>query len=264
MATKRMFSKDVVGSDAFLDMPVSSQLLYFHLGMEADDDGFIGNPKKILRFIGASDDDLKILLSKKFILLFSSGVVVVKHHRINNNWDKHNCKRTVYLEEFEKLNIKENRAYTLDKTQGLPAQSEFSLTSVWFQSLEENRIKENRIEENTKYPAPRSTTLKTKTKKETQFNPLGADVIKLFENVDPKNKTYYQNKTQRGACDFLLQEYGLSEIEKRISVLKKTNTLAYFPRITCPNDLKEKWVKLNDAVVSKRSEQESKKIKIII
>ena len=145
MATKRMFSKDIVGSDAFIDMPSTSQLLYFHLGMEADDDGFIGNPKKVSRFIGASDDDLKILLSKKFILIFDTGVIVIKHHRINNNWDRYNCKRTVYLEEFGQLNIKENKAYTLDTKQGIPAQTGNSLKPVF--RIEENKGDKNKGEE---------------------------------------------------------------------------------------------------------------------
>lgn len=137
-----MFSKEIVGSDAFQDMPDSSQLLYFHLGMEADDDGFIGNPKKIARSIGMADDDMKILISKRFVLLFESGVLVIKHHRINNNWDKHNCKRTIYLEEFKQLFIKENKAYTRDKEQGKPLQSENSLKTVF--RIEENRIEEKR------------------------------------------------------------------------------------------------------------------------
>lgn len=144
MANKRMFSKEIVGSDAFMDMPVSSQLLYFHLGMEADDDGFIGNPKKVSRSLGASDDDIKVLLSKKFVIIFESGVLVIKHHRMNNNWDKYNCKRTVYLEEFDQLFIKENKAYTLDKTQGIPIQTENRLKTVF--RIEENRIDKNRIE----------------------------------------------------------------------------------------------------------------------
>ena len=147
MANKRMFSKDIVGSDAFQDMPSSSQLLYFHLGMEADDDGFIGNPKKIARSIGMADDDMKILVAKRFVLLFDSGVLVIKHHRINNNWDKYNCKRTMYLEEFSQLFIKENKAYTKDKTQGTPLKSENSLKTVF--RIEENRIDKKRIEENT-------------------------------------------------------------------------------------------------------------------
>jgi hypothetical protein len=144
MANKRMFSKDIVGSDAFQDMPSSSQLLYFYLGMEADDDGFIGNPKKIARSIGMAEDDMKILISKRFVLLFPSGVLVVKHHRINNNWDKYNCKRTMYLEEFCQLYIKENKAYTTDKTQGIAVQSDNSLQTVF--RIEENRIDKKRIE----------------------------------------------------------------------------------------------------------------------
>ena len=145
MANKRMFSKDIVGSDAFQDMPISSQLLYFHLGMEADDDGFIGNPKKIARSIGMAEDDMKILVAKRFVLLFPSGVLVIKHHRINNNWDSYNCKRTMYMEEFSQLYIKENKAYTKDKDQGLPIQSKVSLKPVF-------RIEENRREKNNYMP----------------------------------------------------------------------------------------------------------------
>lgn len=149
MAIKRMFSQNIIGSDAFMDMPIGSQLLYFHLGMEADDDGFIGNPKKVMRGIGCKDDDLKVLLSKRFVLMFESGVLVIKHHRVNNNWDSYNCKRTIYLEEFSKLYIKQNKGYTFDEKQGISAQSEISLKSDVKKSLEENRIDKKRIEENT-------------------------------------------------------------------------------------------------------------------
>jgi hypothetical protein len=149
MATKRMFSKNIVGSDAFMDMSIGSQLLYFHLGMESDDDGFIGNPKKIMRGIGCKDGDMQELIMKRFVLVFDSGVVVMKHHRINNNWDSYNCKRTAYEDEFSMLFIKENKSYTFDKIQGLPVQSAISLKSDGIQSLEENRIDKKRIEYNT-------------------------------------------------------------------------------------------------------------------
>src|ERR1041385_2992159 len=129
MASKRMLSSKIIDSDAFLDMPQTSQLLYFHLAMRTDDDGFVGNPKKIMRMIGSADNDLTILFTKKFIIGFESGVIVIKHHRINNNWDSHNCKRTQYLEEFSQLNIKENGTYTMDKTQGKIAQTDFRLIS---------------------------------------------------------------------------------------------------------------------------------------
>jgi len=142
---KRMFSTEIVDSDAFLDMGQGAQLLYFHLGMRCDDDGFLGNPMRIMRNIGVNSDDLKVLITKKFIIPFESGVVVVKHHRMNNNWDKYNCKRTVYREELGKLFIKENKAYTLDETKGLPVQTVARLDSVGTQSLEEKRIDKKKV-----------------------------------------------------------------------------------------------------------------------
>ena len=84
MATRRMFSQSITDSDAFLDMPLSTQALYFHLSMKADDDGFVNSPKRIQRNIGASDDDLKILIAKRFILVFESGIIVIKHWKIHN------------------------------------------------------------------------------------------------------------------------------------------------------------------------------------
>ena len=114
MAERRMFAKTIIDSDAFLDMPLTTQSLYFHLSMRADDDGFINNPKKIQRMIGASDDDLKLLLAKSFLIPFESGIVVIKHWRIHNYIQKDRYKETVYLEEKERLNIKDNKAYTLN------------------------------------------------------------------------------------------------------------------------------------------------------
>ena len=84
MAERRMFTKKIIDSDAFLDMPLSTQALYFHLGMRADDEGFINSPKKIQRMIGATDDDMKLLLAKRFIIAFESGVVVIKHWKMHN------------------------------------------------------------------------------------------------------------------------------------------------------------------------------------
>lgn len=112
MAQRRMFSLQITDSDAFLDMPQSSQLLYFHLAMRADDDGFVGNPKKIIRMIGAGEDDIKVLLSKRFILSFQSGVVVIKHWKIHNYIQKDRYTETKYLEEKKGLVVKENGAYT--------------------------------------------------------------------------------------------------------------------------------------------------------
>jgi hypothetical protein len=114
MAERRMFAKTIIDSDAFLDMPLSSQSLYFHLSMRADDDGFINNVKKIQRMIGCNDDDIKVLLSKKFIIPFDSGVCVIKHWKIHNLIQKDRYKPTVYEDEKSKLSIKNNNVYTLD------------------------------------------------------------------------------------------------------------------------------------------------------
>lgn len=107
-----MFSKDIVNSDAFLEMPVSSQLLYFQLGMEADDDGFVSSPKRIARMIGVNDDDLKVIISKRFVLSFPSGIVVIKHWKINNYIQSDRYKPTRYLEEKSKVYTKDNGSYT--------------------------------------------------------------------------------------------------------------------------------------------------------
>lgn len=124
MAEKRMFSKQIIDSDAFLEMPLSTQALYFHLSMRADDDGFVDNPRKIQRMINASGDDLKLLIAKRYILTFDSGVIVIKHWRIHNTLRSDRYKSTVYLEEKATLLIKDNKAYTeknkVDEIVGIP------------------------------------------------------------------------------------------------------------------------------------------------
>jgi hypothetical protein len=112
MAERRMFAKSIVLSDAFLDMPMSARCLYFTLGMLADDDGFIGNPKSIMRQCGSSQDDMVMLLQKRFILAFDSGVIVIKHWRMNNYLQNDRHKSTTYLEELETLQIDNKGAYT--------------------------------------------------------------------------------------------------------------------------------------------------------
>jgi len=108
-----MFAKTIIDSDAFLDMPLSTQALYFHLSMRADDDGFINNPKKIQKMISCADDDLKLLVAKRFIIPFESGVVVIKHWKMHNYIQKDRYKETMYQDEKNLLDVKENKAYTL-------------------------------------------------------------------------------------------------------------------------------------------------------
>jgi len=112
MAKKRMFSLQIVDTDAFLDMPLSTQALYFHLSMRADDDGFVDSPKKITKLIGANDDDFKLLLTKRFILGFENGIIVIKHWRINNYIRTDRYSETMYLDQKKKLVLKDNGAYS--------------------------------------------------------------------------------------------------------------------------------------------------------
>ena len=111
MSERRMFAKQIVLSDAFLDMPLSARCLYFTLGMFADDDGFVNNPKGIMRQCGATEDDMKILLVKKFLLAFDSGVIVIKHWKIHNYIQKDRYKKTKYLEERELLELDDRQIY---------------------------------------------------------------------------------------------------------------------------------------------------------
>ena len=111
MADKRMFSLKIVDSDLFLDMPLSSQCLYFHLSMRADDDGFVNNPNKIIKIIGANEDDLKILIAKGFVIVFEQGIIVITHWKINNFIRKDRYKPTLYENEVQSLSQTKNGMY---------------------------------------------------------------------------------------------------------------------------------------------------------
>ena len=120
MAERRMFAKTIIDSDVFLDMPLTTQALYFHLSMRADDDGFVNNPKKIQKMVGASDDDLTILKAKNFLIPFANGIVVIKHWKIHNYIRNDRYKETAYQEEKAMLEIKDNNAYTVKNDVGIP------------------------------------------------------------------------------------------------------------------------------------------------
>ena len=136
MAERRMFTQKIIDSDAFLDMPLSTQALYFHLNMRADDDGFVNNPKRIQRTIGASDDDLKLLFVKRFVIGFESGVLVIKHWRMHNTLRKDRYNPTQYQDELSLLDVKDNNAYT-ERLPEIPVVSELpepkteSVETVW-------------------------------------------------------------------------------------------------------------------------------------
>lgn len=114
MANRRMFSLDIVDTDKFLDMPATTQALYFHLGMRADDDGFVAAPKRIAKVIGCNDDDLKLLIAKAYLIPFDNGVVVISDWNVNN-WIRPDRKHdTRFLQEMRLLELY-NDTYILSK-----------------------------------------------------------------------------------------------------------------------------------------------------
>lgn len=169
MAEKRMFSMRVIDSDSFLEMPLSTQALYFHLSMRADDDGFLNNAKRIMNMIKANQNDYDLLLAKAFIIQFPDGICVIKHWRINNYIRKDRYHRTVYTDELSMLKVKDNDSYTLkssDSEVGIPNGN---------QSVTESRIEENRLEEN-------RVDIRTHAR-EDEIQPLQFDVDKVWKDT---------------------------------------------------------------------------------
>lgn len=143
-----MFSMKIVDSDPFKEMPLSAQALYFHLVMNADDEGFLNNAKSVQRSIMASDDDMKLLIAKDFVIRFESGIMVIKHWKMHNTIQPSRLKPTQYTEERSLLNVKENKAYTLNlKDVGtLPTDCQQN-DSECQQNDAEIRLEEIRLEE---------------------------------------------------------------------------------------------------------------------
>lgn len=132
-----MFAKTIIDSDLFLDMPSSTQCLYFHLSMRADDDGFINNPRKIQRMVGSGDDDLKLLIAKNFIIPFESGVVVIKHWKIHNYIQKDRYKETLYKDEKLQLSTGKNKEYIL----GIPNDNNMDTKCIHDVSNSETQVR---------------------------------------------------------------------------------------------------------------------------
>ena len=187
MANRRMFAKTIIDSDAFLDMPPSSQVLYFHLAMRADDDGFINNPKTIMRMVGAKDDDIKLLIAKRFIIPFDSGVVVIKHWRIHNYIQKDRYTETKYIEEKNQLIINEKNAYSLKQISLLDDENDnvYILDTQVRLGKDRDRLGKDRLE------------LERDKNKATRFIKPTIDEIKTFLNDQE-----YETDTDRYADRF--------------------------------------------------------------
>lgn len=141
MAQRRMFNKQITNSDDFLEMPIGSQCLYFHLSMNADDDGFINNWKSIMKITGSKEDDLKVLLAKQYVLPFESGVLIIKHWRLNNYLRSDRYTTTNHQKELAELTLDENLVYQMT-TNGIPLDDTDKI------SIDKNRLDKISIDNN--------------------------------------------------------------------------------------------------------------------
>lgn len=170
-----MFAKSIVTSDAFLDMPMSSRCLYFTLGMLADDDGFVNNPKSIMRQVGATNDDFQVLLAKKFIIVFESGVIVIKHWRMNNYLRSDRYSATKYIDEKAELDVDTDGIYHKRDNDGIPAvyqtvtQDRLGKDSIGKVNKKES-VKEKSEEEVEKIPPRKTASRFTPPTYEEVFN----------------------------------------------------------------------------------------------
>lgn len=234
MANKRMFSKDIIDSDKFYDLPFNSQLLYFHLGMNGDVKGFV-EPKKVCRMVGVKIEDLKPLIHAGFVIPFESGVVVITHWNINNLTREDREAPTRFVEELAMLKSNNNEYLLLEDNSS-------TTPGVLPHSIEEVSIEEDSI-----------VIADEPAKPANEINVL----IDKFKSVNPSFKTLFANKTQRQALERMIKEHSFEKIDSIISKLPDIVTRPYAPRITTPLELEKGLGKLiifmaQESQVSKR------------
>ncbi len=220
-----MFDKAIIDTDRFMDLAMSSKALYFLMGMEADDEGFV-SPKKVLRIHGGNDDDIKVLIAKNFIIPFESGVVVITDWNKNNWLDSRRSRPTEYVKEKKLISLTDTKEYVLSNGLANAKRVEYR--------REEKSIEENILAE--------------------QSSALINSLIEMFGEINPACKRMYGNKVQRSACTDLITTYGFDEVKNCVqNVLPRTNAQSYFPIITTPVQLRDKWVSLKSAVAKKKN-----------
>lgn len=227
MAEKRMFTKKIVDSDLFMDMPLSAQALYFHMNMNADDDGFINSPKRIQRMIGASEDDLRLLIAKGFLLEFDSGVIVVMHWLMHNTLKKDRYAPTQYQDEYAQLGIKDNKAYIDNRSMVLIATIEDHLelqpemlgngTAL---EPEESRFKTNLNEDNEKESI--NETIHNQTDDEWVYK----QIVNMYNEICSSfPKVVVVNDSRKNAIKQCLVHYSLDSFEKVFRNVKESSFL---------------------------------------
>lgn len=229
MANKRMFNMKICDSDAFLDMPLSSQALYFHLNMRADDDGFVGNPKRIVRTIGANEDDLKLLIAKRFVLSFEDGVIVIKHWKMHNCIQKDRYHPTVYQDELKMLYEKDNKSYTFDSEKGERIQNVSNMETKRIQNVSSDLGLDLDLDSDSDLGLDSDSDLDLTVSKDTvcqtevrqvidNWNDLRIYGIKPISKISSSSKRY-KSLTAR------IREYGIEDVLKAIDKIRVSDFL---------------------------------------
>ena len=214
MAERRMFAKSIVLSDAFLDMRMSARCLYFTLGMLADDDGFVGNPKSIMRQCGASQDDMAVLLQKRYILGFESGIIVIKHWRINNYLRNDRYQETTYLEEKNMLKLDGKSAYTESGSHMVYHNPTNGIPSIGKDSIGKDSI--GNISNSNELDCPPA-----KNKKQDNCEDLIVEIVNYLNFVCNKNYKHSTNATKKHINARLREGYIFSDFKKVIDTKHK-------------------------------------------
>lgn len=241
-----MFSDKIVDTDSFLDMGQGAQLLYFHLCMRADDDGFVSNPKKIMRMIGAQDDDLKVLLAKRFIIQFESGVCVIKHWLIHNLIRSDRYNETQWVKEKKLLVVdEETKKYSLIKPLATECQPNDN------QVAPQVRLGKVRLG-------------KVSTPSEPKDSQDIVKFIDLWEDINPAYRKFFANKTERGASADLIKISPLKDWEIFMPLLQKMNADQYSRgKSTKPSELLRNIGYFKAWIDQKRTPDPKRKVAII-
>lgn len=216
-----MFDRAIIDTDRFMDLSMSSKALYFLLGMEADDEGFVSY-KKVMRVHGGNEDDIKVLIAKGFLIKFESGVVVITDWHKNNWLDNRRIKPTEYTFEKSLLAVSSTKEYLLS--------DRLAFASLEESSIEENRVVESRGEK------------KRIEEKTSELSSQDNDVNKIFDvfynTINPTIN--YGNTTSRKAAKFMIDKWGVDAVVAMTEYACSIHGQPYAPTVTTPYQLKEK------------------------
>ncbi len=248
MAKRRMFNQDLTESDQFLDMPVSSQLLFFHLGMNADDEGFTASPKKILRVAGCNDNDLAVLISKGYLIPFNSGVVLLKDWNHHNKIRKDRVIKTIHqvekasLLQIEDKQNKKNKMTESTKNKNKQGEQgkQWGQSEQWGQNKQDKQNKKNKMTESTKN---KNKVFENKNEMSENMTEMSENMNEMSENENKQNK---QNDNRMSAECQPGQNY--SSHSSQVVDIQGTQPFVNHPSTICPPSIVE-YSRVKDSIV---------------